>query len=193
MVSKGLSFPAHEPRAFNGLALAYATANRGACHCESFSHKFEGNKLMSGLLGIGNPSDRFSQEGKGASTAKSQDLMTIFDSVAVCKFIGFGASVTPTLLAKWLTLTTGVDWTVEDLFKCGERIFNAKRMFNVKCGISRKDDTLPNRILNEPRGSGGAAENLPPLDYMLNDYYNYRGWNSEGIPNDVKLKELDIL
>lgn len=193
MVSKGLSFPSHEPRAFNSLALAYATANRGACHCESFSYKFEGNKLMSGLIGITNPSDRFSVEGKGEVTAKSQDLMTVFDSVAVCKFIGFGASVTPKILAKWLTLTTGLDWTDEDLFKCGERIFNAKRLFNIKCGISRKDDTLPNRILYKPRGSGGTANNLPPLETMLTDYYNYRGWDDKGIPKEDKLLDLEIL
>lgn len=189
MVSKGMSLPAHEPRASNSLAVAYATANRGACHCESFSYKFEAN-MVSPEMGIDKVTDRFAQEGKGILAAKAQDLMTIFDSVAMCKFTMFGGAITPTLLVEWLTLATGIDWSIEELIKCGERIFNAKRLYNVECGINRKDDTLPDRILKDPRGSGGAAENLPPLEAMLDEYYNYRGWNEQGIPSKKKLDEL---
>ena len=96
------------------------------------------------------------------------------------------------MLAEWITLATGIGWTVEELFKCGERIFNMKRLFNIRCGINRKDDTLPERILKETRGSGGSAENLPPLNEMLDEYYNYRGWNNYGIPNKEKLEKLNI-
>lgn len=193
MVSKGLAFPAHEPRASNSLAVGYATANRGACHCESFSYKFEGNKVMSQLLGIDEAMDRFDKEGKGALAAKTQDLMCIFDSVAMCKFTVFGGAVTPTIIAEWLTYATGLDWSVDELLKCGERIFNTKRLFNVKCGINRKDDTLPERILKEPRGSGGAAYNLPPLEDMLDEYYEYRRWDQQGVPSREKLVDLEII
>jgi aldehyde:ferredoxin oxidoreductase len=86
-----------------------------------------------------------------------------------------------------------MEWNVEDLLLCGERIFNQKRLFNNQCGISRKDDTLPERILKQVRRSGGAADNLPPLDEMLDEYYNYRGWDANGIPLPFKLRELDLV
>jgi len=76
--------------------------------------------------------------------------------------------------------------------KTGERIFNLKRLYNVNCGISRKDDTLPPRILTHRRKKGGTANNLPPLGRMLSEYYEYRGWNEEGIPQQEKLTQLDI-
>ncbi len=188
---KGLSFPAHEPRAYNSMAVGYATANRGACHLEAFSHAFERNLAMPDM-GIYKPFDRFTSEGKGILAAKSQNLMMVFDSVAMCKFTLFGG-VTPTLIAEWLSLVTGMEWNVEDLLLCGERIFNQKRLFNNQCGISRKDDTLPERILKQVRRSGGAADNLPPLDEMLDEYYNYRGWDANGIPLPFKLRELDLV
>jgi aldehyde:ferredoxin oxidoreductase len=75
----------------------------------------------------------------------------------------------------------------------GERIFNIKRMFNVKCGISRKDDILPMRFLTLKREGPGITVNLPPLGKMLSDYYEYRGWREEGIPKESKLKELEII
>ena len=67
-------------------------------------------------------------------------------------------------------------------------------MINVRRGISRKDDTLPARLLTVKRGSGigGSAENLPPLGEMLNEYYDYRGWSEIGVPTKEKLKELNL-
>lgn len=191
MVSKGLSFPSHEPRAYNSIALGYATANRGACHLEAFSHPFE-RALTMPDLGIDKIMDRFSAEGKGEMVAKAQHLMMLFDSAALCKFTMNGG-VTPTVLARWITLATGLEWTAEELIKCGERIFNMKRLFDVRCGITRKDDTLPDRILKQPRGSGGAADNLPPLEEMLDQYYEYRGWDANGIPKEEKLRELGLI
>lgn len=190
--TKGLSFPAHDPRASNSLAVGYATSNRGACHCDSFSYKFAGNKVMSQLLGIDRPIDRFEKKGQGILAAKAQNLMAIFDSVAMCKFTIFGGSVTPKLIAEWLTYTTGLEWSVEELLQCGERIFNMKRLYNIKCGIDRNDDSLPQRIIKEPRDRGGAAENLPPLELMLDEYYEYRGWDQQGVPRKDKLASLGI-
>jgi len=190
MTVKGLSFPSHEPRAYNSLAIGYATANRGACHLEAFSHAFERNLSMP-EIGVHEPLDRFSSAGKGELVAKAQNLMMVFDSAALCKFVMLGG-VTPSILAEWISLATGIDWTTEELLKCGERIFNMKRLYNVRCGIDRKDDTLPERILKEPRGSGGAAENLPPLESMLEEYYAYRGWSKDGIPEEEKLRQLEI-
>jgi aldehyde:ferredoxin oxidoreductase len=95
-------------------------------------------------------------------------------------------------MVKWLNYVTGWDVTVEELITTGERLFNLKRLYNVRCGISRKDDTLPPRILTHKRGSGGAADNLPPFNAMLAEYYAERGWSEEGIPTKEKLRALGL-
>lgn len=190
MHSKGLAFPAHDPRAYNSLALGYATSNRGACHLQGFTHVFE-RGLTAPELGYPEVQDPFSEKGKGRFVAKLQDLMCIFDSLAICKFVLFGG-IRVSHLLDWLNYVTGWEMDLEELMETGERIFNLKRLYNVSCGISRKDDTLPARILTHKRKTGGAAQNLPPLGKMLSEYYEFRGWSAEGIPKEEKLTQLDI-
>jgi len=187
---KGLGFPAHDPRAYNSTAVGYATANRGACHLEAFSHVFERNVIMP-ELGIDEAEDRFAVAGKGELVAKAQNMMAVLDSLAVCKFTLFGG-VSLTELTGWLNRVTGLDYGVEDLLRCGERIFNLKRLYNVSCGINRKDDVLPERILKQKRKMGGAGANIPPLETMLTEYYAYRGWDKKGIPLPSKIMELNL-
>ena len=79
-----------------------------------------------------------------------------------------------------------------EFLKIGERIFNMKRLYNVRCGISRKDDTLPARMLTLKHMGEGLTPSLPPLGQMLSEYYQTRGWNEEGIPLPEKLKELGL-
>ena len=190
MAVKGLSLPAHDPRCYNSLAVGYATNNRGACHLESFSHPFERAVSMP-EIGVDVPVNRFEVAGKGELAAKSQNLMAALDSLSVCKFLLFGG-VKLTDLADWLSLAVGEEWTATELLAVGERIFNQRRLFNVACGVSRRDDTLPERILRHKRGSGGAADNLPPLDAMLEEYYAFRGWDEAGRPGPAKLAELGL-
>ncbi|MBC8387963.1 MAG: aldehyde ferredoxin oxidoreductase, partial [Actinobacteria bacterium] len=76
--------------------------------------------------------------------------------------------------------------------KIGERLFNLKRLYNNKCGISKIDDTLPERFLLQPKKNSIAKGNLPPLDKMLEDYYKFRKWDENGIPEVKKIKELGI-
>lgn len=190
MHSKGLAFPAHDPRAFSSQALSYATSNRGACHLQAFSHAFERNLTMP-EIGIDSPLDRFSSEGKGEFVAKLQDLMALFDSFCLCKFSLFGG-VQISHLVEWFNRVTGFDFDFDQMMLAGERIFNLKRMYNVRCGIRSKDDTVPNRILTLVRGQGGAASNLPDLSKMLKDYYAYRDWDQEGKPSKRLLEKLNI-
>lgn len=189
---KGLEPPAHDPRAYNGLGLSYATSNRGACHLAGFTHGFERVFAMP-ELGYDKPHDRLMVEGKGEFVAKMQNLMGIFDSVKLCKFALNGGLKINTII-DWIKYVTGwEDYSFEELMKTGERIFNIKRLYNTKCGISRKDDTLPMRFLTLKRQGPGITVNLPHLGKMLSDYYEYRGWSEEGIPTESKLKELDII
>ncbi len=186
---KGLDFPAHDPRGKVSVALGYATSNRGACHLQAFTHDFEDGASIADL-GYPETLDRFEITGKPKFVVDFQHLMSMFDSLRCCKFTVFGG-MTVEPLVKVLNLVTGWNFSKEDFLKTGERIFNLKRMYNIREGISRKDDTLPPRILIHPRG-GGAKDNLPYLNKMLNEYYQIRGWDEFGIPTEETLKRLEL-
>jgi len=96
------------------------------------------------------------------------------------------------VITEWLNCLTGFDYTVEEMLTTGERIFNLKRLYNIKCGIGRADDNLPRHILEQPRPDGGAAGNLPPLAAMLQEYYQARGWDEEGRPSPETLQRLEL-
>ncbi|MCR4397738.1 MAG: aldehyde ferredoxin oxidoreductase family protein [Firmicutes bacterium] len=188
--SKGLELPAHDPRAYYSSALSYATSNRGACHLAGLTHIFERATVMP-EIGVESPMDRFTGEGKGRMVAAAQNVMGVMDSLKVCKF-GLFAGITVTDMARWYTLLTGRETSPAALIAIGERIFNLKRVYNVRCGFSRKDDTMPDRILTLRRGEGGAARGLPPLGEHLADYYEARGWSEEGIPTRETLERLGL-
>jgi len=187
---KGLELPGHDPRGYNAGAMGFATSSRGACHLSGLSHTFE-RVLKSPEMDIPEPTDRYEVKGKGILAAKSQNLMGMMDSLKLCKFILFGG-ITITHIVKWYHEVTGREMTIEDFIKTGERIFNLKRLYNVRMGISRKDDTLPFRHLTFKRMGEGLTPNLPPLGQMLSEYYEYRGWSEDGIPTPEKLKELGL-
>jgi aldehyde:ferredoxin oxidoreductase len=188
---KGLEPPGHDPRAYNSLAVGYATSNRGACHLQGMSYAFERSVTMP-ELGLNDIQDRFGTIKKGELVAKTQDLMSLFDSIKLCKFLLYGG-VKLTHILEWFNAVTGWEMSQAEIMKAGERIYNLKRMYNVRCGITRKDDTAPTRMLREKRGEGGAAENLPPFSEALDEYYSYRGWDQNGIPTRVKLLELGLV
>jgi aldehyde:ferredoxin oxidoreductase len=187
---KGLDCPGHDGRAYNSAALAYATATRGACHLEAISHVVE-RSVPFADIGFPDVLDRFSTERKAELVVKLQDLMCMYDSLKLCKFIWFAGAKVAHML-ELLNLTTGWELDMADFMRSGERIFNLKKLANIKMGASRADDSLPDRMLHQPRGSGTAAENLPPLEAMLNDYYDLRGWTDQGEPTSAKLSELEL-
>jgi aldehyde:ferredoxin oxidoreductase len=188
--TKGLEPSLHDPRAHNGLAVLYATSSIGASHSQGQTHNFE-KVLTCPEMGITEPHDRFAVEGKGELVAKTQDLMCLFDSLKLCKFTLFGG-ISLTYIHQWLKSITGWDLSLNELIKAGERISNLKRLYNIRLGLSRKDDLLHPRLLTHRRGTGGSAENLPHLGKMLSEYYAFRGWDEEGIPRIEKLRELGL-
>ena len=95
-------------------------------------------------------------------------------------------------LMKLMKAIRGIDLSWDDLLLAGERIFNLKRMFDIRCGITKKDDILPNRLAKEPLPDGGAAGKVPDMDKLLPAYYKIRGWSDNGIPTDATLKKLDL-
>jgi aldehyde:ferredoxin oxidoreductase len=187
---KGLDYPAHDGRAYNSAALGYATATRGACHLEAISHVVE-RSVPIAELGFPKVLDRFSTEYKGELVARLQNLMCMYDSLKLCKMIWF-TGVRVDDMVRLLNLVTGWELSQSEFLRCGERIFNLKKLINLRLGATRGDDTVPYRIRCEPRGSGSAADNLPPLEPMLEDYYRYRGWDSEGRPTPSRIKKLGL-
>ncbi len=177
---KGLEVPYHDPRGFVDMALNYATSSRGACHLESLSY-WRGYGVEWPGWEDG-PRDRFaSDEATVRLVVKFQDYMATYNPLGLCKFIAKGG-ITPHHIAALLSAALGKIWSAEDVMQVGRRIFDLKRLINLRLGITTADDTLPVRFLTMPRPTGGAAGVLPDLEAMLPRYYALRGWDEQGCP-----------
>jgi aldehyde:ferredoxin oxidoreductase len=193
---KGLEIPMHDPRGKKGMGLTYATAMKGADH-ESAMHD-EGFERENALpeLGFVKPMGRKEYAGKPLLVKKTQELWGILpDAMPVCKFpMSPPRPLSPGRLLSALRFVTGWDISLEELIAVGERIFNLGRLFNVREGVDRTLDVLPNRFSEQLQegGSAGEAITTQDLESMLNEYYDLRGWSPEGIPNEAKLKELGL-
>ena len=183
MSVKGQEFPAYDSRGIQGMGLAYATANRGACHLRGYT-------VASEVLGIPIKTDPLVTEGKADLVKAFQDATAVFDSAGVCVFTTFAwtlADLQPQLAAACLS-----EFTLEELGKIGERIWNMEREFNNRAGFTRKDDTLPKRLLTEPAKTGPAKGLVNGLDKMLPEYYKVRGWDTEGRPTKETRTRLGL-
>ncbi len=188
---KGLELPMHDPRAFVSMAANYATANRGACHLEGMSHWRGAGGLQIKGLWVPEPFDPHSSLHKGKMAAAWQNYMAVFNPLGLCKFIVKGG-IGPEDVNLWLRLALGWEQSADDLLKAGERIFNLKRLIDVRLGVTAKDDTLPKRLLEVARDSGGAEGVLPDQNLLLKEYYQERGWDRGGVPTRERLKSLGL-
>jgi sulfur carrier protein ThiS len=168
--------------------LGYSTSARGPCHTHAFSHIFEKATIFP-ELGINKVMDRFQSEGKADMVIKAQNVMNLWENLSLCKYTFFGG-VQLRHISEWLKDVLGWTLSGENLVEVGERSFHLKRMLNVRWGISRKDDTLPPRILTHRVNDGAAGNHLPPFNVMLADYYEKRGWSKEGIPTEEIFKNF---
>jgi len=182
MSVKKQEFPAYDPRGVKGIGLQFATSNRGACHVRGYTIAAE---VLSGAV------DRLKYEGKAELVKTFQDLTAALDSTGICLFTTFGLGGGD--IALLLSTATGFQVGEKEFMQIGERIWNLERLFNLKAGFSRKDDTLPPRILKEPIKSGPSKGEIEELDKMLADYYKVRGWDNDGAPGEGKLKELELM
>jgi aldehyde:ferredoxin oxidoreductase len=156
------------------MALGFAISPRGACHNRSAAYEAD----FSGAV------DRFTAEvGRGQIAAEAEDLAAVLDSLILCKFIRKCFDDLYVEAAELYTMVTGWPTHAEDLRVAGERITTLKKLFNVRAGWTRADDTLPERCLSEPLVDGpGAGENLTRMDLnlMIGGYYAARGWTADG-------------
>jgi aldehyde:ferredoxin oxidoreductase len=197
---KGLEAPAHDPRSGKALAVTYGTASRGLCHIQPLEGMaYDSGKLDWGLreYGIPDPNsvDRWDEKGKGQIVKVLQDGLVLPDILNTCKFFMY-AGITLGNLAELLSASTGWDITGRDLLKVGERVLNLQRLFNMREGLSRKDDILPERIKQQPAfGFYEKEEQCAIKDFegMLDEYYAARRWDIRtGMPSKEKLKELGL-
>ncbi len=190
-VAKKQEFPGYEPRGCQAMGLAYATSPIGGSHMRGDPAYFE-------LFGVPESMDPHQWEGKGKVTKAYQDLSAIIDSAGLCIFFAVrylaakDLGVAPVGILEYLNAATGADYTLEELMRAGERIINAERLFLIKAGFTRKDDSLPKRLTEEPAPTGPAKGLVCHLDEMLDEYYQAQNWTENGIPKEDVLDRLGL-
>ena len=183
MGTKGMEFPAYDPRAIQGMGLGYATSNRGGCHLRAYTVAAE-------ILGVPEKLDPAVTQGKAALTKAFQDSSAALDATGLCSFLTFGITLEDVL--PQLVAATGFDYTIESLVQAGERIFNLERQWLLRAGFTGADDCLPRRMTHEPIPAGPTAGQVNRLAEMLPEYYTLRGWSSDGVPGTDRLAELGL-
>lgn len=181
MSVKKQEMPAYDGRALQGIGLEYATSNRGGCHVRGYMTSPE-------VLGLPTKMDPLVTEGKAGMLKVFQDLTALIDSVGICLFTSFAIGL-PEVAAQYRE-AVGSDESDADILLKGERVWNLEKRFNIAAGVEK--DTLPPRLLREELPDGPAKGKVNELHTMLEEYYQLRGWDSEGIPTADKVKELGL-
>jgi len=182
---KKQGLPAYDPRGVQGMGLSYATSNRGACHVRSYL-------IATEILGVNVKRDPSATDGKAAVVKDFQDFTAVIDSTGLCLFLSLAEGYGPDDVVPLLEVATGESFTKEDIMLAGERIWNLERLYNLKAGLTKADDTLPPRFLKEPMPEGPFKGAVCKLDQMLPEYYQLRGWDTNGVPTAEKLKQLGL-
>jgi aldehyde:ferredoxin oxidoreductase len=183
---KGLEIPGYEPRALQTMALGFAVGSRGADHNRSGAYEADFSERADRLHGSAD-SARLAVE--------TEDRAALLDSLILCKFLrGIFADLFAEA-ADLLARVTGWDVTGHELRETAGRIVTAKKLFNIREGWTRAEDTLPDRFLSETLTEGvSAGAKLPRtrLDQMIVAYYAVRGWNPDGTVPERLIAELSL-
>jgi len=195
---KGLEIPMHEPRGKKGLAVMYATSARGGCHMQSMHDPDIESPNMAPEIGMMKALNRFdTSRDKVLYLKKTGDWTAMINSIGLCSNIyWFGAVYyKPSQLTEILNAVTGWGYTVEDFMITGERINTMCRMFNVREGLTKTEDSLPPRFSEPLKGgpTNGQFVSHEEIESMLRDYYEICGWDPDtGIPTKSRLNELGL-
>ena len=185
MTVKKQEIPGYDPRVCQGMAIEYATSNRGACH-------MRGDIATQELWGIPVKLDPLETKGKAQYLISLQNEMAVSDSMGICQFLS-GYKIGEEMVLAELEAISGAGYSKENFQRTGEKIWNLERLFNLKAGFTGEDDTLPRRLLEEPMPEGPGKGYVAKLGEMLPEYYQLRGWDSSGNPTEDKLRELGIV
>ena len=183
---KGLEMPGYEPRSLKTMALGLAVSTRGACHNRSSAYEADFSSRVDRLK---------ADDARGAIAMQSEDFESVLDSLIWCKFLRKAFDDFWAESAEVYERVTGWPITPDELRRAGKRISTLKKLFNIREGWTRADDTLPPRALQEKLADGVAAGlGLTPeeLDLMIASYYRARGWAEDGAVPEAKLRELGL-
>ncbi len=184
---KGLELTGYDLRCLKTTALAEAVSFRGADHTRSGVYIFDVKGRVDRLK---------AEKGRGKLVRDHENICNLLDSLIVCKNAKGTFDEEFADMAKLYTAVTGFEVTPQDMRQAGDRIQTLAKLINLREGLTRKDDSLPWKIHNQPVIDDGAAKGSvvtkEELDLMLDDYYEVRGWNKEGAPTKDTLKELDL-
>jgi aldehyde:ferredoxin oxidoreductase len=192
---KGLELPAYDPRAAKITGLGYVTANRGGDHMTAY---VQGPTFIDApflLVEDSRIEDPLVANPKEAKVVIDlENALTMFDCIGACKFMGILLPAED--YVQLISHATGWEFEVADFRKCGERIYNLMRAFCVREGITREQDTLPARLMEDPLPQGpaeGMVIDRDTLEMLKDAYYDLRGWDkATGKPTPQKLKELGL-
>ncbi len=190
MSVKGLEIPGWGVRGIPSMALNYATCPTGPSHNRAWMVEYDVGWVPAP---DGRKLERYALADKADAVKYVQDRNSMMDSLIVCSF--GTAAVNYNAYVPMLNAVTGLNLTMEDHIKIGERIWNLTKLFNIREGFSEKDDTLPSRFFDEPLPSGeakGKKIDRNEFKLALRNYYNLRGWDERGVPTKEKLQELGI-
>jgi aldehyde:ferredoxin oxidoreductase len=196
---KGLGLDSRDPRGSKGWALGYAVSSRGADHCRHLMLDFTTGRSkepswlkeeIKGFKGL----DRLSEEGKAEIYKYYEDVRAFQNCLEVCCFAFESKDVAwNKVLAEMYNSVTGLDLSANDVMTIGERVVNLERVYNLREGLTRKDDSLPDRFLKEPMEIGASEGQVVDLDVMIDEYYELRGWEKEsGLPKRERLEQLGL-
>jgi aldehyde:ferredoxin oxidoreductase len=202
---KGLAPHPYEFRAYRGSALMQAVGHRGdPLPLRGSLIEFEWHnapewfqEVAKGQFGSEEAAIPSEYRGKAQSAVISEHNDRVVDSLGICTW-PYSLFIFHNIekATRFFNLVTGKDWSMEELLRIGERIRNLERMFDVRQGLTRDMDTLPNKFFDKPLTKGkykGAVLDREKFELMKDEYYNQRGWDPKtGIPTGEKLSELGL-
>jgi aldehyde:ferredoxin oxidoreductase len=176
---KGLEYPGYDPRGTFGMALAYATSDRGADHNRAWPVGYDAFGKL----------DPFTAEGKAELVQKDHIRNSVKWSMEMCDFLAANLA----LCARLLNAACETNYTEDSMNTMGKRIWTLARLFNVREGFSRKDDSMPPRMYLDALPDGNARGKVvtrEAFEKMLTEYYRLWGWDDQGKPT---IDEIGIL
>ena len=183
MSVKKQELPAYDPRGIKGHGITYAVNNRGGCH-------IKGYMISPEILGYPEKLDRFSLDGKAAYAKVFHDLTAVIDSLGLCIFTTFGLGAQD--YVDMYNAVVGEEHDVNSLMLAGDRIWTLEKLFNLEAGLTKEDDTLPKRLLEEPIPEGPSKGEVWERDTLIPEYYAVRGWDENSVPTPETLKKLGL-
>ncbi len=183
---KGLELGGYDPRGSKGQGLVFAVGSRGGCH-----HSLG----IVARVEAGRP-DRLLIEGKARLVKEMAEEWVAYDSACVCAFSTARDAIPLSTLAELLEYSTGSSFNEQDLRRAGSRALTVERVFNCREGLTRRDDDLPPRILEESVEEGpvkGASLTREELEALKTQFYSEMGWDpSTGVPTPKTLSDLEL-